>query len=207
MKKELIIKVPKDYSAITLKQYLQLSEEIENYKDNPEAVEALVFHYICGIPADLINQIDSETYTKIREDLNRFMENTDYPLQTIIKVDGIEYGFEPNLSKMTYGAYLDIAKWDTITIDKNWAKIMDILYRPVTRKAGTSYDTKPYDGIIDEGKWYDVGMDIHWSALFFFSGLLKDLVSFTQKSLIHQEGIPLSIKSILERNGNRIPLL
>ena len=206
MKKQLTIKVPKDYSAITLKQYLQLREEMENYKDDPEAVEALVFHYICDVPADLVHKIDSETYSKIREDLNSFMANTDYPLQTIIKIGDVEYGFEPNLSRMAYGAYLDISKYDTITIDKNWPKIMDILYRPITRKAGTSYDIKPYDGNIDEDKWNSVGMDIHWGALFFFSGLLTDLVSFTQKSLIHQEGIPHSIKLILERSGNRTPL-
>lgn len=206
MKKEITIKVPKNYSAVTLKKYLQLKEELENYKDEPHAIEALIFHYICDVPADLVNKIDSETYAKIREELNGFMTNTDYPLQTIIKVDGVEYGFEPNLSKMSYGAYLDISKYDTITIDKNWSKIMDVLYRPVTRKAGTSYDIKPYEGIIDDDKWYDVGMDIHWGALFFFSDLLKDLVSSTQKSLMEEKLIPHSIKSILERNGNRTPL-
>lgn len=205
MKKEIKIVVPKDYSAITLKQYLQFREEMENYKDEPEAVEALIFHYICGVPAEYINKIDSETYARIREDLNRFMTNTDYPLQQFITIDGVEYGFEPNLSKMTYGAYLDIAKWDTITIDKNWAKIMDILYRPVTKKVGKSYDIKPYDGVINEEKWNGVGMHIHFGTLFFFSNLLNDLASFTQKSLMKVEEVPHSIKSILQRSGNRIP--
>lgn len=207
MKKEIKIVVPKDYSAITLKQYLQFREEMENYKDEPEAVEALIFHYICGVPAEYINKIDSETYARIREDLNRFMANTEYPLEQFVTIDGIEYGFEPNLSKMTYGAYLDIAKWDTITIDKNWSKIMDILYRPVTKKVGKSYDIKPYDGVINEEKWNDVGMHIHFGTLFFFLNLLNDLASFTQKSLMKVEEVPHSIKSILARSGNRTPLL
>lgn len=202
MKQKLTITVPKDYSAITLKQYLQFQEELQNYKDDPEAIETILLHYICGVPAEYVSKIDSETFGKIRTDLKSFMNNTDYPLQRFVTIEGIEYGFEPNLSKMSYGAYLDIAKYDTITIDKNWGKIMDILYRPVTNKTGALYEIKSYDGSINEDKWLSVGMDVHFGTLFFFSGLLSDLVNSTQKSLREVEGISPNIKSILERSGN-----
>lgn len=202
MKQKLTITVPKDYSAITLKQYLQFQEELQNYKDDPEAIETILLHYICGVPAEYVSKIDSETFGKIRTDLKSFMNNTDYPLQRFVTIEGIEYGFEPNLSKMSYGAYLDIAKYDTITIDKNWSKIMDILYRPVTNKTGALYEIKSYDGSINEDKWLSVGMDVHFGTLFFFSGLLSDLVNSTQKSLREVEGISPNIKSILERSGN-----
>lgn len=203
MNKELVINVPKDYSAITLKQYMQFKDELENYKDDEEAVEVILFNYLCNIPAELVHKIDSETYNKIKADLNSFLQNTDYPLQNFITIDGVEYGFETNLSKMPYGAYLDISKYDTITIDKNWGKIMDILYRPVTKKVGKSYEIKPYTGEIDDEKWYGVTMDIHFGTLFFFSDLLKDLCSSTQKSLIQNLEEFQSIKSVLERSGNR----
>lgn len=202
MKQKLTITVPKDYSAITLKQYLEFRDELENYKDDPEAIETILLHYICGVPAEYVSKIDSETFGKIRADLSSFMNNTDYPLQRFVTLDGVEYGFEPNLSKMSYGAYLDIAKYDTITIDKNWGKIMDILYRPVTNKTGALYEIKSYDGDINEDRWMSVGMDVHFGTLFFFSDLLKDLVSSTQKSLKEVEGISHNIKSILERSGN-----
>ena len=202
MKQKLTITVPKDYSAVTLKQYLQFQEELQNYKDDPEAIETILLHYICGVPAEYVSKIDSETFGKIRTDLKSFMNNTDYPLQRFVTIDGIEYGFEPNLSKMSYGAYLDIAKYDTITIDKNWGKIMDILYRPVTNKTGALYEIKSYDGSINEDRWLSVGMHVHWGTLFFFSGLLSDLVNSTQKSLREVEGISPNIKSILERSGN-----
>lgn len=205
MKQKLTITVPKDYSAITLKQYLQFQEELQNYKDDEEALETILLHYICGVPAEYVSKIDSETFSKIRTDLKSFMNNTDYPLQRFITIDGIEYGFEPNLSKMSYGAYLDIAKYDTITIDKNWGKIMDILYRPVTNKTGALYEIKSYDGNINEDRWMGIGMHIHFGTLFFFSGLLSDLVSSTQKSLRQVEGISPNIKSILERSGNLTP--
>ena len=203
MKQTLTIKVPKDYSAITLKQYLDLQKEIANYKEDEDAVEVLLFHYLCGVPADMVYKIDAETYTKIKVDLNEFLANTNYELQKFITIDGVEYGFEPNLSKMSYGAYLDISKWDTISIDDNWAKIMDVLYRPVERKVGKMYEIRPYNGEVDESKWLGVTMDKHFGTLFFFSDLLKDLANSTQKSLIQQLGMLPSIKSVLERNGNR----
>ena len=151
----------------------------------------------------MVHKIDAETYTKIKADLNEFLANTNYELQKFITIDGVEYGFEPNLSKMSYGAYLDISKWDTITIDDNWAKIMDVLYRPVERKVGKMYEIRPYNGEVDENKWLGVTMDKHFGTLFFFSDLLKDLANSTQKSLIQQLGMLPSIKSVLERNGNR----
>lgn len=206
MKQELTIKVPKDYSAITLKQYLHFREELENYKDEPEALDVILFHYICGVPADLVGKIDTQTYANIKTDLAKFMNNTDYKLERFVTIGGVEYGFEPNLSKMSYGAYLDISKWDTITIDKNWAKIMAVLYRPVTKKSGLLYEIEGYDADkTNEDIWYDVSMNIHFGTLFFFFDLLNDLVSSTQKSLKEAEGISPNIRSILEKSGNPIP--
>jgi hypothetical protein len=103
---------------------------------------------------------------------------------------------------MAYGAYVDISKYEEITINDKWAEVMSILYRPVTQKLGKFYDTKTYDGHIDGEKWLDVGMDKHWGALFFFVNLLKDLLKDTQKSLMDSEVIPHNIKLILERSGN-----
>jgi hypothetical protein len=205
MKQQLTISVPKDYSAVTLSKYLLFKEDLESYKDEEGANDVIVFNHICGVPAELVKKIDTETYNKIRNDLQSFMSNVDYPLQRIIRIGDVEYGFEPNLSKMSYGAYLDISKWDAITIDRNWSKIMAVLYRPVTKKVGTSYEIQEYNGEnVDEKIWDDVGMHIHFGALFFFTNLLKELVSSTLNSLKGEQAIPQNILSILERNGNLI---
>jgi hypothetical protein len=120
-----------------------------------------------------------------------------------VTIDGVEYGFEPNLSQMQYGAYLDITRNDTITIDENWAKIMSILYRPVVRKKGEMYEIERYDGKIDAEKWLDVGMDIHFGTLFFFLYLSLDLARGIAKST-KVEGLPQNMQLILERSGEVI---
>ena len=204
MKKEIVISVPTDYSAVKLKDYLEFRNAIEAYKDEPEAVEALAFSLLCGVAVEHLYQIDSVTIGKMRADLASFLQNSNYELQKFITIDGKEYGFEPNLSQMSYGAYLDCTKYDTITIDKNWAKIMNILYRPVRKKVGNSYEIEPYNPNEEWDKFLDVTMDVHFGALFFFFDLSRTLLSSTLKSMRDQMEIFPQLNSILERNGNHI---
>jgi hypothetical protein len=207
MKQEIKITVPTQWSAITLRQYLALQKDIKVYGETEEGYIASLMHHLCGFSVEYLTQLDTETFTNIKNDLVGFMGKTDLPLQRFITINGIEYGFEPNLSKMAYGAYLDIGKYDTFTINENWPKIMSILYRPVISKSAGLYEIKTYDGYIDEHKFMDIGMDIHFGALFFFVRLLTDLPNYILKSLMDQEEIPHNIKSILEKSGKTIPQL
>ena len=202
MKQEIKITVPTQWSAINLKQYLNLQRDLKVYGENEDGYTACLMHHLCGFNVEYLSQLDTETFQNIKNDLLGFMGKTEFPLQRFIHIDGVEYGFEPNLSKMAYGAYLDIAKYDTFTIDNNWAKIMSILYRPVTSKTGALYEIKTYDGYINDDKFLEVGMDVHFGSLFFFVRLLTDLPSSIQKSLMDLTEVPHSIKSILEKSGN-----
>ena len=203
MKQEIKLEVPKDWSGITLKQYLALRKDMEAYKDNEEAVFACILHHICGFPAQYIEQMDIDTYLAIKKDIASFIGKVEHPLQRFITIDGVEYGFEPNLSQMAYGAYVDISKYETLEMNEKWAEIMSILYRPVVSKSGALYDIKKYDGTIDTDKFMNVTMDKHWGALFFFKHLLTDLQNYTLKSLKKEyPELHHNIKSILQRNGN-----
>jgi hypothetical protein len=142
----------------------------------------------------------------LKSKLNQFIGNQECELQRKIFIDGQAYGFEPNLSTMSYGAYLDISKWDTFTIDDNWAKIMNILYRPITMEKEGMYTIKPYEGDANYEKFLDVSMDIHFGSLFFFINLSTDLVSATLKSMMGTD-IPQNMKLILEKNGEVIQRL
>lgn len=206
MKQQLTIKVPNDWSAVTLEQFLKLKKDMETYKDEPEAIVACLFHHLCNFPVQYLQQLDLDTYIAIKKDINEFFNNVELPLKRFLTIDGVEYGFEPNLSQMAYGAYLDISKYESLEINENWAEIMSILYRPVVKKAGALYDIKTYDGVIDKEKFLKVGMDAHWGAIFFFKGLLADLQHSTLKSLMTESlAIPHNIKSILLKSGNLIP--
>ena len=207
MKQEIKIEVPTKWSAVTLSKYLALRKDLDTYAGEEEAITACLFHHLCNFPLEYIQQLNIDTYIAIKQDLINFFNNIDMPLQKFITIDGVEYGFEPDLSRMAYGAYVDISKYETFEINEKWAEIMSILYRPVTNTTGKLYDIKAYDGNIDGEKFMNVSMDIHFGTLFFLKTLLKDLLKDTQKSLTGLTGLPQNIKSVLERNGNLIQVL
>ena len=202
MKQEIKIEVPTQWSAVTLKQYLALRKDLETYAGEEDAVTACLFHHLCKFPLEYIQQLNIDTYIAIKGDLINFFNNIDLPLQKFITICEVEYGFEPDLSRMAYGAYVDISKYETFEINEQWAEIMSILYRPLLKTTGKLYDIKAYDGNIDGEKFMDVPMDIHFGTLFFLKTLLKDLLKDTQKSLTGLTGLPQNIKSVLEKNGN-----
>ena len=203
--KEIELKVPTSYADITLKQWIDLQNELEAYKDDPNAVTALMLYHLCGLEPKYMKGIAVDDYSLVKTQLESFLSNTDLPLQRIITIDGVEYGFEPNLSQMSYGAYADITQYKDLTIDKNWAKIMSVLYRPIKHKKGDMYSIEAYDGVMREELFLKVGMDVHFGTLFFFVNLLMDLLKGILNYTMEME-FPHNIKSILERSGQLIPL-
>jgi len=206
MIKEVEITIPTSYADIPLRRWLDLQKEVDNYKDNEEAIGAITIQYLCGLDPKYLQALPADAYKTIRDELNNFIGNVELPLKKFITIAGVEYGIEPNLSKMSYGAYADISKYDVITMDTNWAKIMNILYRPVTKKSGDMYSIQRYEGNHEWEKWLDVGMDTHFGALFFFLDLQINLFSSILNSL-KVEDLPPNIKQILGRNGARMQQL
>lgn len=209
MKKQIEITVPNDYSAITLKQYLKIQKDLENYADDKEAQDAFLLFNLCGITPEIRAGLDTKTINSIINDLYGLLNKTDFELQRKITIEGVTYGLEPNLSKMAYGPYLDISSYESIAIDENWPKILSILYRPVTKTRGALYEIEKYNGVEpwDEDKWYDITMDFHFGVFFYFLSLYKDLVKGILNSMKNHPEISPSIKLILEKSGEDIQQL
>jgi hypothetical protein len=131
----------------------------------------------------------------------------DLPLKNKVVIDGVEFGFEPNLGEMEYGAYLDLQVFKEVRIDENWCKIMNILYRKVTNKIGGLYEIETYSAKDNSEKFLDVTMDVHFGAMFFFLHTYLDLLKDTQNSLKKEllASLP-NMKSILQKSGLGIPL-
>jgi hypothetical protein len=204
--KEISIKIPTSYADISLKNYIKLQKEIENYKEDDEAVTALMLYHLCGLDPIYLKSLSLQDYETIKVELNGFINNIELDLQKFITIDGVEYGFEPNLSNMSYGAYADITKYPQLQIDDNWANIMSILYRPVTHKKKDMYSIKTYSGELNPEIFLEVPMDIHFGALFFLLNLSTDLLKDILNSMTEMEAPP-NIKSILARSGHLTQLL
>jgi len=203
MKKNIKVEVPTSWESITLRKYLDLQKDLENYSDNEEAQTAAMFHHLCGLDPTWVTKLSIESYNTLRVKLLDLVHPKDVPLTKFVNIKGVEFGFEPNLSTMSYGAYSDISSFETIQIDKTWAKVMNILYRPVTLKSGKLYNIESYEPNDDWERWLDVSMEVHFGAWFFFINLQKDLLNAILKYTKEME-LPPNIKSILERSGKII---
>jgi hypothetical protein len=194
---------------VSLSKYLALQKDLENYKDNENALKAALYHHICDIDTRLMSKLDAETMKNIDNDLNSFMNQNHHELKPKIMIGNTEYGFEPDLSRMSYGAYLDISSYETFTIDENWSKIMDILYRPIKKKQGGLYEIEEYKVRKEDSdkKWLNVGMDIHFGVFFYFIALLTDLQKGIVNSLTKQKNLPTHIKRLLEESGKVMRVL
>lgn len=201
MNKQLTLTIPTDWNGIPLKKYLNLQKELTNYSDNEEAMTAIMLQELCGLDAKYLSGLAVNDFLMLKNELNQFISKVDHELVPIVEWKGVKYGFEPNLSQMSYGAYLDISKFDSLAIDDNWAKVMNILYRPIIEQKGEMYTTQPYIAGIDNTKeilqW---GMDIHFGALFFFLHLSTDLVTSIPNYLKEEDNHPHSMQ-ILQKSG------
>ena len=206
MKKTIQIEVPTNWDSITLKTYLDLQKDLENYSDNEEAQTASMFHHLCKMDVSWVSKLSIQSYHTLREKLFQLVKPENVDLVRFVKIGGVEYGFEPNLSTMSYGAYSDITSFETLEINTNWAKVMNILYRPVKMKSGKLYQIEPYTPNDDWEKWLDVSMEVHFGAWFFFINLRTDLLNAILNSTNHPT-LPPNIKSTLEKNGNLIQQL
>ena len=204
MKETLEITIPTSWGDITLRKWLELQTDLESYKDNEEAQTASLFWHLCGIPADKTRLLPKASYTSIKGKLDAIPTPNSLELQRLVTIGGVEYGFEPNLGEIAYGAYADLTQYESAGIDKNWGKIMSILYRPVTKKMGDMYSIETYSGVADDTIWLDAGMDIHYGAMFFFLHTSMDLYKDTLNSMTNREEIPHSIRRILAESGKLI---
>lgn len=200
-KKKLTIEVPNSWEGISLREYLKLQEDIKAYGDTEEGLTAVLFFNLCDIGPLTMKKLDVEVYSNIKKDLMELMNQKKFNLKRIIDIDGTTYGFEPDLSKMSYGMYLDIQEYKDLAINEKWAEVMSMLYRPVTKSKGVLYEIEPYDGKKDSEKFMDLDMTIHFGALFFFLNILTQLSRSTLNSLIQMKEMPKEIPSILEKSG------
>jgi hypothetical protein len=201
MKKQLTLTIPTDWNGISLKKYLNLQKELTNYADDEEAMVAIMLQELCGLDAKYLSGLQVNDYLMLRNELSTFITKVEHELVPIVEWKGVKYGFEPNLSQMTYGSYLDISKFDTLAIDDNWVKIMNILYRPITEQKGVMYSTQAYTAGTDNTKEIEQwGMDIHFGALFFFLHLSTDLLTSIPNYLKGMENHP-HIMQILQKSG------
>ena len=115
-------------------------------------------------------------------------QEQDTKLKRIIEIEGVEYGFHPDLDSITLGEYADIETFIKNGIEKHLPELMAVLYRPIKEKKNDIYIVHAYDGNIrfrvEEMK--KMSAQQVQSALVFFYNLGKELSEILPLYLMEQ---------------------
>ena len=173
------ITVPTSLNDITLKQYKEFAS-LKDLTDTQLQIETIKI--FCNIPYVSIRRMRADDITSITAQIFDILENKS-SLINKFKMDGIEYGFIPNLDEMSFGEYVDldtyIGKWEEIE------KAMAVLYRPVTLKKGDKYIIEEYEpGNFQMYNNMPLGI-VFGSVVFFYNlgiDLCKVMTNYIQKA-------------------------
>ena len=193
------ITVPNDLSEIKLWQY-QKFVKIQEDNTDENFLASKMIEIFCGISL-------KEAYTLKAKDVHRItgiladMFEQKPHIKTRFVLNGIEYGFIPNLDDMTLGEYVDLdtylGKWQQVE------KAMAVLYRPIINTYKTKYTIEEYKA---EGQdvYKDMPMDIVLGSMLFFYRLGIDLSRLMTVYLEQNKEKPLPPSLNLGRNGDGI---
>ena len=164
------LNIPNKLSEITLRKYQKFVKL--NVEDVDERfLQVKMIEIFCEVSHQNVLKIkfsDADRVTAILGDM--FTQKPD--LVTKFKLNGVEYGFIPELDEISFGEYIDL---DTYLGDwENIHTAMNVLYRPINSIKGKRYTIKDYDVSIKDNL-LDMPLDAVISSVFFFYHLGKDL--------------------------------
>lgn len=164
------LNVPDKLSEIRLEQY-QRFVKLYDGEVTEQFLALKMMEIFCGVKLTEAYQMRYKDIEGIVDLLSTLLEEKPQ-LVTRFEINGIEYGFIPNLDDMSFGEYVDL---DTYIGD--WQEIhraMGVLYRPIKDKYGERYNIEDYK-VKDTEVMKQMPMDAVISSLLFFYRLGIDL--------------------------------
>ena len=184
------INVPTSLNEITLGQYQKYLKITEN---NPEGnfLDAKMIEIFCGIPLSESYKLKMSSATAILDILNELLNQTPHHIERF-KMNGIEYGFAPDLDELSLGEYIDldnnVSSWDNMHV------AMNVLYRPIKTSKVGKYNIEEYD-VKNPEKMKDMALGAAIGSVFFFLNLGMEL----SKHTIHSSSNQTEMEAIQEQ--------
>tara|TARA_R110001599_G_scaffold5557_1_gene27847 strand:+ start:369 stop:1016 length:648 start_codon:yes stop_codon:yes gene_type:complete len=174
--------VPKKWNEINLKRYISF---ITTYSDEATDAEKELhlISTLLGVSTDIIGKAKKSVIDKVVEELKGLVEQpANENLVLEFEIDGIEYGFNPNLSELKLKEFVDLDN----RLDNGWQdmhRVMAILYRPVVKRHKEKYEIEEYD-FRTAAKRADIfleelSVDIVNAAASFFLSIVMDYIKIT----------------------------
>jgi len=176
--------VPTDISEIKLKDYQRFMRTVEGSND-VEFVNQKMVECFCGIDLKDVAKISLSDLDSLVEHFNKLFESKG-TFKNRFRLNGVDYGFIPNLDKISNGEYMDIDS--NITDVQNYHIVLGVMYRPITDTFKDKYKIEEYEPNDERFELMkELPLDIALSAVVFFyhlgNELLKALPYFLEEEM------------------------
>jgi len=210
---ELDISIPNDLSGITVQQYQEYAKLWEDNKEveDYEFINKKTLEIFCGLDLKDSFKIPINTFDTILSHINDCF-NEDKPFINrfnMTDAEGItvEFGFEPSLDKISYGAFKDAENY--MKDVKDLHRLMSVLYRPIIKDISNKYHYRiaEYEGSdMFSEVMKDAPVNVALGMQVFFYRLGTKLSKYTMDSLMEQAKSTTNKegKQLLEENGEII---
>lgn len=136
--------IPEKWNQIGLGMYQEFMSKTKDVKDTT-ILDKIAISSFTGLSINLIDKIRKQDIDVVKTELNKLLKvKMNTTLNTIIEIDGIDFGFHPKLKDLTFGEFVDLDNY----LSEPWENmhyIMAILYRPITSRKKKKYAIEEYD--------------------------------------------------------------
>ena len=136
--------VPSAFNEVKLGNFMDYMAQY-NEEDDDAKKQLVLVSTLTGAPKLLLEKAKKSVVDQAVEELSKMLQTkASEELNLVFEIDGIEYGFHPNLHELKLKEFVDLDNkladgWQTM------AEVMAILYRPVTKRKGDKYRIEEYD--------------------------------------------------------------
>jgi hypothetical protein len=193
------LRIPTTLNDVTLKQYQEFSKlESKLDETNDSAIQLKIVEIFCKVPEIVVRNMKATDIAEVCEIINT-MFDVQHQLINRFTLNGVEYGFIPELDDMSFGEYMDL---DTFIGDNdNLHRALNVLFRPIEHKRGNRYKIKEYNpDTSEEAKEFP--LDVVLGAIIFFYNLGKDLSMVMLNSLGKKNEKALAQHLLSQQNGD-----
>lgn len=173
--------LPENISDITVEQYQGYIKILE--KDiKEEELKREVISNFTDLPLNIVESVSQKDINDMFFQITSALKQ-EVDFVNTFSLDGVEYGFIPNLDLISGAEWVDLSKYQTDT--ENYHRLLAILFRPITKKDSFgNYKIKKYKGTSEYAdKMKKTPLNIINGALVFFYNLANELEISTQKSI------------------------
>ena len=184
------IQVPTHINDITLEQYQRFAL-INTEEQDKEFFMFKTIEIFCGVDIALVSKMRLSDAESISNEVLEVLQQN-VPFTNKFELDGVKYGFIPDLQAISLGEFIDLE--EGLSKDKDFHKAASVMFRPIVKEFGELYTIDGYEASTEMHhvmKQAPVG--IISAAIVFFYNIAKELLKASQDFSSQEKAAAMTI--------------